>query len=549
MADDFDPDAFLAEQEAGDFDPDAFLADEPSKKPAGLSALETISSYTDAPTRAALGNLVDTGNPLAAAGAFKDAWGSDPKTAPTGTQIATKLGISDKELSPTLAKTVGGMMGPLGAGLAEPALKAVDATNADVVGTGIDFGADWTNIPFGGAMKLAGSAAKMAPGAVKAGELAQKAIAVPGKLLTKVASTVSGVPETTIQTFSKNADEVLDLYKTKDGNIAEIADEMRGKWNKNVQLAKSRVYNRINKSLANRPDKVASKPILEALSDVKAGLDPDLDASDIAEIEEIAATLAKKGEALDLPTLLKVKVYLQDQAAPAYNKGGQIFTRGKKAARAAQAGAAKARRILNDAAPDVAMDNMNLSQLHRLEKSFNRNLLKEGASHASIVQAGSDAGSATGNSLKRLGQFTEQDMLGDAQNLAAAKTFGEANFNPLDFTGKAVGRMATGATLGYLADGQDGAFIGGALSNPAAVKYGILLKRLGAAKAAQAGRGVQSVAASAPNAAKILQSFQAARGAGRVMVGGNSSENERLPADSDRIIGEDEARERFKKGN
>jgi len=57
--------------------------------------------------------------------------------------------------------------------------------------------------------------------------------------------------------------------------------------------------------------------------------------------------------------------------------------------------------------------------------------------------------------------------------LATAKEFAKPSFLATDSTGKTLTRMALGATAGYLAGGEKGAVVGGALSSPMALKAGI----------------------------------------------------------------------------
>lgn len=73
-------------------------------KRAGNAALEgfgkasrAIDSYTGAPTRAAVGAVMDSGDLAEAPGAFANQFGEDPDQAPTGKDLAARAGLSTKE--------------------------------------------------------------------------------------------------------------------------------------------------------------------------------------------------------------------------------------------------------------------------------------------------------------------------------------------------------------------------------------------------------------------------------------------------------------------
>ena len=300
-------------------------------------------------------------------------------------------------------------------------------------------------------------------------KLASNVADVPGNFLAKVGSAATGVSEQEIKTFAKNPSKILKMFKDHGGDVQNMADSLREKWTANVKLARQSVNRDIEKGLSANLKTVSTDKILSALSKATEKLDSRYHAGQLAELTNVFDDIASKGGQVDLKTLNTTVQYLQDLATPSYSVGGKIFSRGDKVAQAAKEAAAVARRLLHDAAPEVGASYRKLAELHGIEKTLGRNLLKAGTSPNSVLSAGA-AGAQGGKSLARLGKIVGQDMLGDARNASAARTFGNASFSPADFTGKAVGRMAAGAGLGYAVDGNEGMLIGSAMANPAMLK-------------------------------------------------------------------------------
>ncbi len=97
----FNPDAYLASKA---FDPDKYLAAKtlPPAAQKGLigkaldSIGETYDKYVSAPARAGVSKLQD-GEPLDSVGAWWDQIGKDPKTAPSGRDLAVKAGADESK--------------------------------------------------------------------------------------------------------------------------------------------------------------------------------------------------------------------------------------------------------------------------------------------------------------------------------------------------------------------------------------------------------------------------------------------------------------------
>jgi hypothetical protein len=129
-----------------------------------------------------------------------------------------------------------------------------------------------------------------------------------------------------------------------------------------------------------------------------------------------------------------------------------------------------------------------------------KNLLTEGKTASPLIAAGSGANPANEKILKQLGQETGTDVLGEAQKLAAARTFGKPQLMPVDSTGKAVGRMGLASGIGFVTGGVPGAVIAGGLTSPAALKVAI---KAGQAAGSPTGQALASVASKAMIQSKL----------------------------------------------
>ena len=178
-----------------DFKPeDVKVESEPSSEPGFLEKYiapvgRFVDKYTGAPTRAAVDATIDSKNPLTA---FTNQFGDLPENAPTGRDIAKKLGVGEtrpSDVNPSLYKDgrgtnlVRGLLTAGRLGFLSPMVNlekggAMDPPASQVVGLGVDIGADWTNAVPGalalkGAAKTTGAAAKgLIKGTAKAAPVA-----------------------------------------------------------------------------------------------------------------------------------------------------------------------------------------------------------------------------------------------------------------------------------------------------------------------------------------------------------------------------------------
>jgi len=385
------------------------------------------------------------------------------------------------------------------------------------------------------AESLKEGAGMTAGGAATAGLLQKyggKAIEKAGKAisggLTKLGSTLSGVTEKEIQTYVKQGDKIKDLIKKSGGDFTLEADRIREGLQKNIQATRGSLSKEIGDVLSKAsPEKtIDSIPYVSALQKVKEQINPNLYPDQIVEIEEVMSAVKNvAGETgkLNLKEMNELKQFLQGVAKPDYIKGGQIFSRGKDVARAAKGAASAINSDLSKMAPEISKANSQLSRLHKIEESINKNLLKSGGSDAGLLAAGRGANPRSVRQLKAIADITGKDVLPDVEALAAAQRFGRAEALPSDTTGKAMLRAGAGAAAGLLGGGGNplGAIAGVALSNPAGVKALIdagripatILKKLG-------GNGkVMELAKTPAGRAYILQQItpSASRGTGGML--------------------------------
>lgn len=196
---------FVADQTHDDigFVPDApekSMADQAYDKLAefGQGALDNVvvpvgrfvDRYTGSPSRAALSAALDKKNPIPA---FAGQFGQDPENAPTGKDIARRLGVVDTSLS----EVIPSLYSESGEGLPLKKGGILDPTASGVAGLGVDLAADWTNL-IPGAVALS----ETARGAGKAAAATAKGA---GKLAAATTDLVTGTRagEKTLKTASE----------------------------------------------------------------------------------------------------------------------------------------------------------------------------------------------------------------------------------------------------------------------------------------------------------------------------------------------------------
>lgn len=449
-----------------------------------IEAGRFVDSYTGAPTRAAIGRMQDGGNPLDAGQAFVNQFGESPEFAPTGKQIAQKAGIGAttlKDVFPNLtdeqiANAVATLNPALGY-LTEKA-KPTEITASGAAGFGIDVAADpMLLLP---ADKIA-QGLKFGATAIKDAKIAPKIIEGTADVLRattkKVGSTLTGVPEKNIETYLNNTKQIDGLIGSTGGDVSLLADDLRTNLQSAIQNKISNLNSDIKSAIQNAPagSVQSNKAIVDALQNIKQGINPGTYPEAISEIDDLISRVGTIGQngTLDAAAANEAKLFLQDMAKGAYKKNGQLFSLGDKSQKAAKVGASQARKIEMQLAPGTVAPNKELADLHRYEKNVNKNLIAPGKTEAALVSAGSGQNLRNTKNLKDISNMTGFDAVGEAEKLSAAKIFGESSYLPVDATGKSFTRVAVASGIGSLIGGPLGAALSVGATSPAVLRRAI----------------------------------------------------------------------------
>lgn len=466
---DFNPDEYLKQKVGGNsggggFDPDAYL-----KEKSGGSWLDTKLPFETSPRGLIQGTL---------------------NTLPTVGMIGGGAagGLAGTAAAPGVGTAVGAVGGAgLGAGLGEGVKQMGEeyilgkprkglAESSKAAGTAMLEGASGEagGQAMGAGLKIAGEVPIVKKGINKAKDIGAK-----------LGETLTGISKQDIKTYANNANEIKKMIKESDGSVPLAADEMRDKWMKGVQEEKTAINGQISKALETEGNKVVDpKSVIEAMEAHKARVNPELYPEELKSIDEVIGKVKKlsdEGGNMTAKNANDLRKYLQEVAAPAYGKPGQVFQYGDQTQQAAKKGAAQIRDLLNKEIPAIKEANSKLAKFHDLEDDMNRNLLASGKPEAAVMAAGSGGNARSAMNLEKLGKMSGQDMVSDAQNLSAMRTFNNPAWLPVDPTGKSLTRLGAGTALGTLAGygigGKEGALAGGAmgggLTSPAMLKAAI----------------------------------------------------------------------------
>lgn len=390
---------------------------------------------------------------------------------PTAGMVAGGIvGLPEGGVGAIPGAALGGAAGAALKNIGEKYILGEDKTRSDVYGDPVVSGIE------GAGSEMAGRLIGQGVNAAANSKAGKYVIGKAGKVASTVGSAFSGIPQKELETYAGNTDEINALAKEAKYSSQEMADNLRSNINSQVQETKQGLNNQISQAFKSRAgETVDAQPILDQLSAAKSQINSKLRPEEIQQVDEMinqVKAVTKEGQ-IDLKDAHDLKELLQEQASGSYSKNGQIFQTGTKAQKAAKTGAAVTRSLVNDAAPEIAHANDTLSQLHDVEDVMNRSMLAEGKTGASLYSAGSGANEANEAALKELGNITGKNFLGDAQKIAAAKTFGKAPVLPVDATGKTATRMGVAGASGYLLGGVPGAIITEGLSSPLGIKAAI----------------------------------------------------------------------------
>ena len=461
MAEKFDPDKYLEKKKQKGFDPDAYLEKKKAKTVnVDLGQVEAGEHEENSvPVNIPL-DWMDEPVPVVGGtprGYIKGGAESLPIIGGIGGAV---LGTAGGPVGTVGGAAAGGYLGKAAENFIEKEVLGEEKERKDVyveplisaaeMGAGEGIG---TAVTKGGKVLLNTSLGKQATGAIKGGA-------------TKIAASLTGLAEQEIKTFAKNAEKIKKMFKDSDGDTFEAAEQLRAAWADKVKSFRQSMNDQISTALKSSTKTVDLKPITEALEAGKSKINAKLYPEQISQIDDLiqkAKSLAKKGK-LSVSDANDIKHFLQGKASASYTPQGVIFPLGSEAAKAAKSGAAIARKLVNSAESSVAQANNRLQFLHDIEDTMNRNMLKMGSPEASIMAAGTGGNPRNAKALDKLGKLLGSDILGDAQNLAAMRSFGNPSWLPVDGTGKSLTRMSVGAGVGYVFGDEKSALAGAALT-------------------------------------------------------------------------------------
>jgi hypothetical protein len=234
-----------------------------------------------------------------------------------------------------------------------------------------------------------------------------------------------------IKTYAKRAQEVIGMSKSADGNVATAADQIRAQLLKDKQA----FHNQLTSYTDDALEKRASQTI--NINDATKALDDGLvrlsNKSGISDQAREAATKDLLGLKTDMQSmanehgeisLLDANKFKQDLQDRAFEGEGHILN--QDAARDAQA---VLRQQINKAAPEVAAMNEQQAAVLNLTKRMNKALTTPGKTEASLLKAGSGENPRSVADLTELDQSLGTNVLGQAQNLTAMKSFAKPGPN------------------------------------------------------------------------------------------------------------------------
>lgn len=336
------------------------------------------------------------------------------------------------------------------------------------LGTALSKGEDLSKVVEEGAK--GGAIGAAIPAGLKGAGMALKTIGP------KIA-TLAGPSEETIRHYASKVDDINKLIKSHDGDMASMADEVRQGIQDQIKSWKGSMSSKIGQAMeSSHPDtKLELAPVIYKLNAAKSKINTKLYPEAANEIQDQIDKISSLSDSKEVSVsqMHEIKEFLQDRAKGSYSKGGQIFQSGKDAAIAAKQAGAVARKTVNSAAPEYAEANNKLALLHSLEENLNKNMITPGKPDASLLAAGANTTSRGAKNLKKLGGLINQDVLGQAKDLNAAKTFSNPELFSTHSTGKSLLGTFLGAAAGSVAGplgAKAGGLIGGAVSSPAAIK-------------------------------------------------------------------------------
>ncbi len=261
------------------------------------------------------------------------------------------------------------------------------------------------------------------------------------KAAPRILSGLTGAPEQDVNTLLQKPDKIGGLIKETKGLVSDNIDQVRKEATEGLRNYKQNVNKQIGDILEkSSPDqKIDATPILDSLRAERAKLDPDLNQEGVGEINSIIDRVSKKinsdGKSINVKDANALRGYLGELSSgvqPRPSGERAFFQAQDPGARAAKAGSAAARGILEENAPEVTDQLSKLRELRELSKS-SPGLIKDKANNAGFLRAGRGADDRNIATLAKIDELTGGNALEQAQELSATKTFGDTKLNPLSF--------------------------------------------------------------------------------------------------------------------
>ena len=271
----------------------------------GLGLMNKVSSYTDAPTRAAIyaaeksptwGEMIPN-----AYRAGMNQMGQPPETAPTPAEVYGKpLGLSDKWTvnfpmfqSGTPQAEIP-TKGPISWEQMQKAYPNNNPTLATVGGEIINAVLNPLNlIPGGGEASQGAKAAEETPGILTS---AKQAITEPVvNAASSAGEMTSGINKNIIKAYATDTDAVNNLISKYGNDPAEHSSQLREGWNKKIQEFKAKLNNDIYNGLKDEPTtrNIDITDVVDTLKAKQSRLNPVTQADDIAQINKHIDTVLR----------------------------------------------------------------------------------------------------------------------------------------------------------------------------------------------------------------------------------------------------------------
>ena len=293
-----------------DLDPNSYQVQEPGVydkyvKPVvdtGLGLMNKLSSYTDAPMRAAVAEEEKNGLAGKPLTAFYNQMGQPTSTAPTSKQVyGDPMGLSNNwtvrwpysDFNPTVnevgSEATNMVMNPLnliGGGEAK-------ALNTEERASGQGF--------------TAAEKAAQAPGLV--GAAAEKVVAPVRAAASSAGEATSGINKNLINTYSKDTPQVNDLINKYRGDFATHQGDMKNGWNSTIQKTKDKLNKQITSGLedSSKYNNVDVTDVANALEIEKGKLNPVTQPDAVAQIDKHIDMVKKLSDVVtDEPATIEV---------------------------------------------------------------------------------------------------------------------------------------------------------------------------------------------------------------------------------------------------